>query len=872
MVSMVERLAHAEVSDAEGVRTWLAEIERTRDLTLPLPRLEAAAAAHGTLAQRFVDGLREEMANFREIVEGASEAAALNARQLDAIAGTTADHSAVVEQTAAAIAEIDRGAAHVADTAEALRAQAGTMAESTSRYDAGIDQVLSRLDAVAAAVEAAAAFAGAMDSGSGQISAFLDRLRRIARQAGLLSINAAIEAAHLGERGRGFDIVASEVKKLAASTDESAANVKTIERELHDASAQVEKTINESASIVRGLARDLHAARERSGATREQVRELDRAIGDVATIAAEQSASLSSVAGGVESIARHAHEISTAAERAARLALGDALAGLQASIGTYRLGEGGAHGAHGAGAPVEVESLPPAVREAAGALRARVDADQRELLRGITAIAVSIARNSYEWRAIADGLVSLRTQLEATTHAVDENAAGAEVAGGAAQRMRESLDAMRAGFGSSVEELQRALERVVRVRETVQHAESYVSATTAAGDRAAKILDLIDAISSETTLLSLNAAIEAAHAGDAGAGFGVIADEIRRLAEGTSQATSEIAGVIAGVAEASGSMSRTTAAAVAQTAGVFDETTRMQGTVGELRNELNGTLQQASEVAGVVEQQLAALAQVRTATQMALRRVESDTVAATDSRRLELALLGMRAHGLAARRPLGIVAESIRSLGHSVAEQMDAVFDAVIARRELRLDDFFDTSYVELKGPLIARLGRLFDVSRVPESGFNPPKFETRYDRFVEDGIDAIIDASVSRHPAIKAMFAVDLNGFCFGHYRDCRRDWTGVRTTDLDHNRIKRFFEDDLSLRCSRVGLGAGADDLARRTAYATFRERSCALTLDGERPWAIYTYARDTGIVYNDLSVALYAQRRRIGTIRIIYDADVV
>ncbi len=864
---MVERFPDAAVADVDGVRAWLAEIERTRDLTLPLGA--AGGTPEAALAQRFVDALRDEMAGFREIVEAAAEAAALNAQQLDAIAGTTAEHSAVVEQTAAAIAEIDRGAAHVADTAEALRAQAGTMADSTSRYDSGIDQVLSRLEAVAAAVEAAAAFAGAMDSGSAQISNFLDRLRRIARQAGLLAINAAIEAAHLGERGRGFDIVASEVKKLAASTDESAANVKTIERELHDASAQVEKAINESASMVRGVARDLHVARERSGATREQVRELDRAIADVATIAAEQSASLSTVAGGVESIARHAQEVSTAADRAARLALGDALAGLQASIGTYRLGE---RRAHGAGAPVDVASLAPAARDAAAALRARVDADQRELLGGITAIAVSIARNSYEWRAIAEGLDSLRTQLEATTYAVDENAAGAEVAAGAAQRMRDSLDAMRDGFGASVEELQRTLERVVRVRETVEHAETYVAATTAAGDRAAKILDLIDAISSETTLLSLNAAIEAAHAGDAGAGFGVIADEIRRLAEGTSQATAEIAGVIAGVAEASGSMSRTTVDAVAQTAGVFDETTRMQGAVGELRTELNGTFQQATEVAGVVEQQLAALAQVRTATQMALRRVESDSVAATNGRRRR-ARDARDARARARRAPPA--RDRRRSDSHARARRRRP--DGRGVRRG-------DRPRQPARGRLLRhelrRAERPADrAARAPVRRLEGPRERLRSAE-VRDALRPRRRGRHRRdHRCVGSAPSRDQSDVRGRPERLLLRPLSRVppqldrRSRDRPRAQphqalLRRRLEPALLARRPR----RRRDELPRRTPYAIFRERNCILGRTDDRPWAIYTYARDTGIVYNDLSVAVYAQNRRIGTIRIIYDADVV
>ncbi len=859
----------ARAGDLERCAAWLRELAESRDLVRPLAGVDERAFPAAAGLRRYVGGLRAEMLDFRAIVEAAAEVAALNADQLDRIVANTSEQSTVVERTAAAIAEIDRGAAHVAQTAESLRTLTRTLAESTTRYDSGIDSVLTALTELVSTVEAAAAFAAAMESGSSEIRSFLDQLRRIARQARLLAINAAIEAAHLGDVGRGFVIVASEVKQLAASTADSATNVAGIEKELHEASRQVESAIGESAGIVRALTADLRTARERSAQTRENVRELDDAIGDVAAIAGEQSASLSSIAGGVDQVAHHAQDVASAAQRAARLAIGDAIERLQRSIATYRLGDRTA--ALGKGG-ADLGDVPPALRDEAERLRARIDADQREILTLITAIAVSIARNSYEWKAIAAALGSLHGELGTTTHAIDETAAGANVAVQASQRMRKTLDAMRAGFAASVDELQRALDRVVRVRDDVRHAESFVVATSAASGRAAAILDLIDTISGETTLLSLNAAIEAAHAGAAGSGFGIIADEIRSLAETTSRATQQIARVIATVSDASGSMTDTTAQAVAQTDNVHDETTRMQSSIGALRAELDGTLDRASEVASIVEQQLVALGDVRRATELAVARVESDAGAATDTRRLELAMLGMRAHALASRRPLGTVAERVREIGLAVAQEMDGVFDDALARGAVRLDDCFDTNYVELTGAGIAKLSRLFDVSRVPASGFTPPKFETRYDRAVEDGFNRLIDEYVPKHASIKAMFAVDLNGYCFGHYHECRRAWTGDAVTDLNHNRIKRFFEDDLSLRCSRVGIGAQSDPLPKRTPYARFRELGCSLRLDGDRPWAIYTYARDTGIVYNDLSVALFAQRHRIGTIRIIYDADVV
>jgi methyl-accepting chemotaxis protein len=871
---MVEITLEAE---QEPCVLWLRNAARDRDLTRRLPALSDPAAAESL--RRFVDGLRNEMLDFKEIVEAAAEGAALNAKQLREIVATTAEQSLVVERTASAIAEIDRGAAHVASTADALRTRSASLASSTGRYDEGVAGVIARLETLVKSIEAAASFAASMETGSAGIAGFLDRLRRIARQARLLAINAAIEAAHLGELGKGFVIVADEVKELSSSTADSAANVAQIEKQLRDASTQVEAAIRESSTIVRGISSELSVAQARSRATQSQVQELEGAIGSVAAIAAEQSASLSNIAEGVHHVSESAHGVAGAAERAAQLALGDAIARLQAAIAQYRLGERAANialrGAQrdtDAAAVGEILALPEGLREAAAALRGRLDEDQREILGLVTGIAVSIARNSYEWRAIASGLASLRVELERIMHAIDETSAGAVNAGAASQQMRISLGELRAGFSTSIDELRRSLEHVAQVRETVRRAEGFVRGTSEAASRATAILELIDAIASETTLLSLNAAIEAAHAGTAGNGFGIIADEIRVLADTTSQATQQIATLIEELAKASASMTGTTADAVERTTEVHEETTQMQTTVGALREELDRTLDQATEVATIVDQQLAALRELREATQLARRRVESDTTASSDGSRLELAMLGMRAHALAARRPLGTLAEEIRAIGLAVGDEMDAVFEAAIARGAIRLEDCFDTAYVELTGSAIARLGRLFDVSKVPPEGFNPPKFETRYDRAVEDGLNALIDANVAKHRAIAAMFAVDLNGFCVGHYRECRHDWTGDYAIDNDRNRIKRFFEDDLSLRCSRVGLGAAANSIPKRAPYATFRERGCTVRREGERPWAIFTYARDTGVVYNDLSVALYARDQRVGTIRILYDADAI
>jgi methyl-accepting chemotaxis protein len=859
-------------SEAARVRSeladWFGAIERTRDLTRrDVPTCadpHEIAAAH-----TFVAGMRREMLDFRTLVDAAVVAAVTNARQLCEIVANTTEQAAMVRRAAAAVAGVDRGALHLARTADALRHTAADAATATLHSDAAIDEMMARLADLARTIGSATTFAAATEHAVSGVGDFVARLRAIAREARVLGINAAIEAAHLDLRKSGFGNVASEVNALAASTGQSATDVATIRKNLHAASEHVVATIALSATIVEKLASDVAAARGHSTQSRAQVDRLDAAIAAVSHETATQSAQLTAIASGIERCAQDAHEVQTAAERASTHDLGASLDALQATIARYALG-GGAEPAVVASAASA--AFVGATASAAASLRARVDADQRDLLERISRLSVAIARNAYEWKEIAAALTSLRGNLAATAQAIDETFTAARRADAASKHMRASLEDLRNGFGAAVGELETSLASVTRVRATVRASESSVAETGDAGARAGSILTLIDTISSDTTLLALNAAIEAAHAGAAGSGFGVIATEIRGLAQTTLDATGDIGRVLADVAAASDAMRETTAAAVAHTDDVGERTAAIRESLVGLRAQLEQTLQNASDTASVVDAQIAAIGDMRSIANTALARIDADFGAVTDGGWLELATLGTRAHTLAARRPLGTVAEEIRAIGMAVAQRMDGVFDDAIARGTIALDDCFDSAYDELTGAKIAQLARLFDVTKVPASGFDPPKFATRFDRAVEDGFMAIIDECVPVHAALTALVAVDLNGYCFAHYRACRQAWTGDYRTDLTHNRIKRFFDDELSLRCARVGLGTESNGLPPRTARRTFADLGCSLDATSERPWGIFTFLRDTGVVYNDLSIGLFAQKRRVATIRILFDADLV
>jgi methyl-accepting chemotaxis protein len=750
----------------------------------------------------------------------------------------------------------------------------------------GIDGLLDSIDSVKNAADA-------LTQTSGGLGAFVDGIARISRRAALLSRNALIEAAHLGSEGRGFGIVAGEVRTLAESTKASVRDVSTIARRLAESTGQVVKATAQAFAAAQKLARDTAAISEGVTGIDTLVPAFAEPVDAIAAIAGEQQAALPALVVNFERIAELAQATVRAAQDASAIDLDTMFASVQSLLGSYRTGrfhapavgtrndgnalahtlDRAAEGETGALAAFQCEPGDEPVVAAAQRFVNTMIALERETLASITRIAVAVARNSFAWKTIAANLVKLKELLTASRLTLGESRAAAASLSAASQAIQRVAGQLRNIAGKPSSALASSVVSLGRVRDNVNHVHAFVTEMASSLERVGAILNLVEEISAETNLLALNAAIEAAHAGKAGLGFAVIAGEIQKLADSTHIATREVGNVIESISRAGEGMRSGMLESAERTEKVDGRARQIESVVDRLLVTIASAIDRTLDLATLANQHVVAFDTLLRELDITASAIDASTAAATDSRRLELANIGREAHEFAAQRRLGTVAERIRELGMTLAGEMDVVFDAAIDSGAVTFVDCTDTDYVPITGARIAELSRLFDVSKVPPSGFDPPKFSTRYDRAVELGINAIIDRWVPVESSIKAMFAVDLNGYCFGHYKECRHDWTGDYLTDLNNNRIKRFFEDALSLRCSRVGLGAGADDRPARTPYAEFERAGCTLTLAGrERPWSIYTYARDTGIVYNDLSVALFAQGRRVGTIRIIYDADVV
>lgn len=299
--------ARARVQNLErSAQALRAELtERQRDLALCLEQAEAAKeqsedarfqalrSAAKTLGQA-VGGIEDASAR----LEAATGRAGAGARkQQELMAGA----ASAMEEMTASIAEAAGGAASASREAEAAVAKAREGAESVVRTVGAIEAVAAKSADLGEAVVVLGGQAEAIGKIMGVIS-------DIADQTNLLALNAAIEAARAGEAGRGFAVVADEVRKLAEKTQAATLDVRREIEAIRDKVGQTRRGVEQAAELVTEsvrLAQDSGAALDEivrlAGASTERIQaiavaaeqqsqaseDLNRTINTVNTISAE---------------------------------------------------------------------------------------------------------------------------------------------------------------------------------------------------------------------------------------------------------------------------------------------------------------------------------------------------------------------------------------------------------------------------------------------------------------------------------------------------------------------------------------------------------------------------------------------------------
>jgi methyl-accepting chemotaxis protein len=188
---------------------------------------------------------------------------------------------------------------------------------------------------------------------------------------------------------------------------------------------------------------------------------------------------------------------------------------------------------------------------------------------------------------------------------------------GASERLRGNLEEMNSNAQMLVESARQSHESIARasatllsIGERVRETAASVSALGAASERVGDFVDATSRIARQTNLLALNAAIEAARAGEHGRGFGVVAEEVRKLAEESARAAREVAVTIAEVREN-----------IASTVHAMSESEQQVRNVGDVAADANGAIGTTLTGIGRVAELIAEAAQGSREQAMAMRQL-----------------------------------------------------------------------------------------------------------------------------------------------------------------------------------------------------------------------------------------------------------
>ncbi|NMB11819.1 MAG: methyl-accepting chemotaxis protein, partial [Firmicutes bacterium] len=293
----------------------LAEQVATGDLTV-----KADARSEDELGQlsRAFDSM---VGDLRNMVQRVGQSAGM-------ISASSHELSASTQETGASIEEVAATTNEFASAVETMRTEAQEMSSSANEISTmalaggkSVEEAMMKMQGLQRSIEGLVQVIGSLDDRSQEIGRIVDVITDIADQTNLLALNAAIEAARAGEHGRGFAVVADEVRKLAEQSAEATSEITALIGEIRKETDGAVVGMNKGAQEVGDTFAVVDESNKLLGRILEAVQGIVRQIQDVAegiehigTGSQQMAAATEEQSASIEQVASAAHELNNMAE------------------------------------------------------------------------------------------------------------------------------------------------------------------------------------------------------------------------------------------------------------------------------------------------------------------------------------------------------------------------------------------------------------------------------------------------------------------------------------------------------------------------------------------------------------------------------
>ncbi|EEG07080.1 methyl-accepting chemotaxis protein [Pseudogulbenkiania ferrooxidans] len=313
---------------------WLAGLI-ARPVQQVAEGLHAIAAGDGELTRRLTVTSRDETATLAQRFNGILDTILHLVRQTSLKAGEVGESAgrvdhvartmsqtaqaqlAVLENAASAVSRMADSAETVARNCEQAATAAQDGQQSVLQGEQVVDETVASVEALSATLRQASASLQELEAAGQDITAILEVIRGIADQTNLLALNAAIEAARAGEQGRGFAVVADEVRSLAQSTQQSTRQIQSLLDKLGQGTRLVAREMASSLAQSDDTVLKSGAAREAFGRISQSVRVIHEMNAQIARASTDQHQATARLSSDIEHVCGAAHQVSHHADEAA---------------------------------------------------------------------------------------------------------------------------------------------------------------------------------------------------------------------------------------------------------------------------------------------------------------------------------------------------------------------------------------------------------------------------------------------------------------------------------------------------------------------------------------------------------------------------
>jgi methyl-accepting chemotaxis protein len=432
---------------------------------------------------------------------------------------------------------------------------------------------------------------------------------------------------------------------------------------------------------------------------------------------------------------------------------------------------------------------------------------------------------------IAGGSDRQRGAAEATLHAMEEMNIGINQVAEHAELTAANAQSARELSKQGAEIVARATAEIERIARSVEHSSGVVAELGKRSQAISGIVRTIHDIADQTNLLALNAAIEAARAGEQGRGFAVVADEVRKLAERTTAATGEIGAMIGAIQSETQAAIESIRQGSDQARSGAELARQAAGSLEQINAGAQATMEKIEAIASAIQEQGANSRNVTGHVQDILEMAVGNNATAgrtlQEAGQLDTLALNLKEVGNIFR--LGERGEQamaihrrIPEIARKAAEAIGHLMEGLANAGQIRLEELFDHNYV-------------------PIPNTRPQKYTTKFDALCDKQLPSVQEPILQLDEAIVYAASMDINGYCPTHNKCFSQPLTGNEKQDLAGNRTKRIFDDPVGKRC-----------------------------VTHEQPYLLQTYRRDTGEIMHDLSVPIYVQGRHWGGFRLGYRTE--